>query len=221
MSQKIEIKNVAVASLKPYANNARTHSEEQVAQLAKSIEKFGFNNPILIQEDLTVIAGHGRLAAATKLGMTEVPTITLSHLSPSQMRAYVLADNKLALNAGWDADILKSELLAIQEAGEIDLSLIGFDESDLGYLITDVGDVEQLTSDGEERGKSISERKGDYDKSIIRQIILVYGMEEYNAVIDALADYADKFGLANNAEVVNHLLESNGYQVNTRQVQGD
>lgn len=221
MTQQNEIKMMAVASLRPYEKNARTHSEEQVAQLAKSIEEFGFNNPILIQEDLTVIAGHGRLAAATKLGMTEVPTITLRHLTPSQIRAYVLADNKLALNAGWDSEMLKAELLAIQEAGEIDLSLIGFDESDLGYLITDVGDVEQLTSTGEERGQSIKERKEGYDKSIIRQIILVYGMEEYNAVIDALADYADKFGLANNAEVINHLLESNGYQVNTRQVQGD
>jgi ParB-like chromosome segregation protein Spo0J len=220
MSQKIEIKSIPLASLKPYANNARTHSEQQVEQLAKSIQQFGFNNPILVQEDLTVIAGHGRLAAAQKLGMTEVPTITLKHLTPEQTRAYVLADNKLALNAGWDNEMLKAELLAIQEAGEIDLSLIGFDDNDLKYLITDVGDVEQLCAHGE-RHLNINERKDGYDKSIIRQIILVYGIEEYNAVIDALADYAEKFGLANNAEVINHLLESNGYQVNSRQVQGD
>ena len=217
MNQPNQIKVMPVASLKPYANNARTHSEEQVEQLSKSIEKFGFNNPILVQEDLTVIAGHGRLAAAQKLGMSEVPVIVLKHLTPTQVRAYVLADNKLALNAGWDSEMLKAELLAIQEAGEIDLSLIGFDEKDLGFLITDVGDVEQLTSEGNTRGLSINERKDGYDKSIIRQIILVYGMDEYNNVIDAMADYAEKFGLANNVEVVNHLLESNGYQINTRQ----
>jgi hypothetical protein len=139
-------------------------------------------------------------------------------------REFLERDGVEELRVGDGREVLRGAGFAFHpavEAGEIDLSLIGFDESDLGYLITDVGDVEQLTSSGEERGKSISERKGDYDKSIIRQIILVYGMEEYNAVIDALADYADKFGLANNAEVVNHLLESNGYQVNTRQVQGD
>jgi ParB-like chromosome segregation protein Spo0J len=218
MTQKIQIKSIAIASLKPYAKNARTHSEQQVEQLANSIKEFGFNNPILIQEDLTVIAGHGRLAAATNLGMSEVPTITLPHLTPEQVRAYVLADNKLALNAGWDNDLLKSELLAIQEAGEIDLSLIGFDENDLKYLITDVGDIDPLLCVEGERHLNINERKEGYDKSIIRQIILVYGMEEYNAVIDALADYAEKFGLANNAEAVNHLLESNGYQVNQRNV---
>lgn len=216
MSTNHEIKNIPVASLKPYANNARTHSESQVEQLANSIKQFGFNNPILVQEDLTVIAGHGRLAAAQKLGMTEVPTITLKHLTPEQVRAYVLADNKLALNAGWDNEMLKAELLAIQEAGEIDLSLIGFDENDLKYLITDVGDVEQLCSNGE-RALNINERKEGYDKSIIRQIILVYGMDEYNNVIDAFASYAEKFGLANNVECVNHLLESNGYQINSRQ----
>jgi ParB-like chromosome segregation protein Spo0J len=216
MSTNHEVKNIPVALLKPYANNARTHSASQVEQLAKSIQQFGFNNPILVQEDLTVIAGHGRLAAAQKLGMTDVPTITLKHLTQEQVRAYVLADNKLALNAGWDNELLKAELLAIQEAGEIDLSLIGFDENDLKYLITDVGDVEQLCSNGE-RALNINERKEGYDKSIIRQIILVYDMNEYNNVIDAFASYAEKFGLANNVECVNHLLESNGYQINSRQ----
>jgi hypothetical protein len=215
MSQKIEIKSIAVAALKPYEKNARTHSDEQVEQLAKSIQKFGFNNPILIREDLTVIAGHGRLAAAAKLGLVEVPTITLSHLTADQARAYVLADNQLALNSDWDKELLKEELLAIQEAGEIDLALIGFNENDLKYLITDVGDVEQSWN-GNPRMATIKERAGAYETSIIRQIVLIYGVEEYNSVIDALSDYADKFGLANNAEVINHLLESNGYQVNIR-----
>ena len=216
MNDKQQVKYIPVAELKPYEANARTHSALQVEQLANSIKEFGFNNPILVQPDLTVVAGHGRLEAAKKLGMTEVPTITLSHLTPSQMRAYVLADNKLALNAGWDHEMLKAELLAIQSAGEIDLALIGFDQTDLEHLITDVGDVEQMCKHGD-RHLSVNERKEGYDKSIIRQIILVYGMDEYNNVIDALSDYAEKFGLSNNAEAINHLLESNGYQINIRQ----
>lgn len=99
-----------VADLIPYARNARTHSDKQVAQIAGSIREFGFNNPVLIDESGTIIAGHGRVMAARKLGMTDVPTITLSHLNDSQRRAYILADNKLALNAGWDETMLKLEL---------------------------------------------------------------------------------------------------------------
>jgi ParB-like chromosome segregation protein Spo0J len=105
---KIEMK--AVASLQPYARNARTHSKKQVKQIAASIQRFGFTNPVLISGDGTIIAGHGRVRAASELGMTEVPTLSLSHLSPQEVQAYVLADNKLALNAGWDKEILAVEL---------------------------------------------------------------------------------------------------------------
>ena len=96
----------ALSELKPYAANARTHSDTQVAQIAASISEFGFTNPILLAPDCTIIAGHGRLAAAYSLGLTEVPTITLSNLTDAQRRALVIADNQLALNAGWDTDIL-------------------------------------------------------------------------------------------------------------------
>ena len=119
-----------VADLIPYARNARTHSDEQVAQIAGSIREFGFNNPVLIDESGTIIAGHGRVMAARKLGMKDVPTITLSHLNDSQRRAYILADNKLALNAGWDDEMLKAELDALA-ADSFELTIAGWDEKEL------------------------------------------------------------------------------------------
>src|SRR5471032_1877666 len=103
-------KAVPLTSLIPYARNARTHSDAQIAQIAASIREFGFTKPILVDGERGVIAGHGRLLAARKLGLTEVPTIELSHLSQAQKRAYVLADNRLALSAGWDEDMLRIEL---------------------------------------------------------------------------------------------------------------
>ena len=100
-------KTARVAELVPYARNARTHSEAQVAQIAAPIREFGFTNPLLVDGERGVIAGHGRLLAARKLGLAEVPTIELGHLTPSQRRAYALADNRLALSAGWDEDLLR------------------------------------------------------------------------------------------------------------------
>src|SRR6185312_3934615 len=111
-----------VTELIPYVRNARTHSDAQVAQIAASIREFGFTNPILVDGERGVIAGHGRLLAARKLGMAEVPTIELNHLTPAQRRAYILADNKLALNAGWDPDLLRLELIDLQAEG-FDLGL--------------------------------------------------------------------------------------------------
>lgn len=120
----MQIEPRPVADLVPYARNSRTHSAEQIAQIAASIEEFGFTNPVLIDPEGGIIAGHGRVLAAQALGMTEVPTIVLSHLSDAQRRAYVIADNKLALNSAWDHDLLRSEVLALGE--EIDLDLLGF-----------------------------------------------------------------------------------------------
>src|SRR6202041_1709607 len=104
-----------VDKLIPYAKNPRTHSAAQVAQIAASIAEFGFNNPILVDTKAGIIAGHGRLLAARKLGLTEVPVIVLDHLSEAQKRAYVIADNKLAENAGWDDDMLRIEIEALQD----------------------------------------------------------------------------------------------------------
>lgn len=103
---------IPVARLKPYAGNARTHSRKQVRQIADSISRFGFTNPVLVGDDHEIIAGHGRVMAAKELGLAAVPTVKLSHLSAEERRAYDLADNKLALNAGWDTEILAIELQA-------------------------------------------------------------------------------------------------------------
>ena len=116
----------------PYINNSRTHSEQQVQQVAASIKEFGFTNPILIDEDSGIIAGHGRLQAAQMIGMDEVPTITLEGLTDTQRKAYVIADNKLALNSGWDFEMLKIEL---EDMGDFDLSLLGFDSQELANII--------------------------------------------------------------------------------------
>jgi DNA modification methylase len=132
-------KTARVLDLVPYARNARTHSDTQVAQIAASIREFGFTNPILVDGERGVIAGHGRLLAARKLGMTEVPTLELSHLTPAQRRAYVLADNKLALNAGWDDEMLRLELGELRDAG-FDLGLTGFDPDEIGTLLIDATD---------------------------------------------------------------------------------
>ena len=121
-------------SLLPYLNNPRTHSEEQVEQIAASIKEFGFTNPILLDGDNGIIAGHGRLTAANLLGLKSVPCIELSHLSEAQKRAYIIADNKLALNAGWDEELLRLELTELKELG-VDLQLIGFDQMELADIM--------------------------------------------------------------------------------------
>jgi len=134
MSQSFQIKYTELSSLIPFALNARTHSPEQVAQIAGSIKEFGFTNPILITKDGGIIAGHGRALAAQKLGLKTVPTITLDHLSPTQTKAYVLADNKIALNSGWDEEMLKTELLELQEQG-VNIESLGFSEKETEELL--------------------------------------------------------------------------------------
>ena len=116
--------------LLPYIRNARTHTDEQVAQVAASIREFGWTNPLLVAADGVIIAGHARLAAARKLRMTEVPVIVLDHLTDAQRRALVLADNRLALDAGWDEEMLRVELAALQEDG-FDLEIVGFTDEEL------------------------------------------------------------------------------------------
>jgi ParB-like chromosome segregation protein Spo0J len=131
--------------LTPYARNARTHSDEQIARIADSIREFGFTNPVLIDGDQGIVAGHGRVLAAKKLGMTEVPVIELSHLTPAQRRAYVLADNKLALDAGWDKELLRGELSDLRADG-FDLALAGFGGAELKDLLGD--DAEESAEPG-------------------------------------------------------------------------
>ncbi len=118
----------------PHARNARTHSEDQVAQIAGSIVEFGFVNPILVGDDGVIVAGHGRVLAARKLGLTEVPVIVLSHLTPVQRRALMIADNRIAENAGWDEAMLGAELAALRDE-DLDLALLGFDDAELDRLL--------------------------------------------------------------------------------------
>ena len=136
ISWRIKIEFRSVFKLKPFARNARTHSEQQVAQIAASIEEFGWTNPILIDGNDGIIAGHARLLAAQKLEMTEVPVIVLDHLTPAQRKALVLADNKLALNAGWDENLLRIELEELQSL-DFNLDLTGFASIEIDELLRD------------------------------------------------------------------------------------
>ena len=139
----LQVEYRPVQTLIPYARNPRTHSEAQVAKIAASIVEFGFTNPILVDGDNGIIAGHGRLAAARRLGLEQVPVIELAHLTPSQKRALVLADNRLALDAGWDEELLALELAELSDAG-YDLALTGFEGAEIDALLADVTlDAEQ------------------------------------------------------------------------------
>lgn len=126
----LQIEPLPLDRLIPYANNSRTHSDEQVAQIAASIREFGFTNPVLIDNDDGIIAGHGRVLAARKLGLEQVPCIRLGHLTEAQRRAYIIADNKLALNAGWDEELLAIELSSLREI-DFDLGLMGFNAEEI------------------------------------------------------------------------------------------
>ena len=137
----LEIEYLSIDAITPNDRNSRTHSKEQVAQICDSIKEFGFTNPILIDEDNIIIAGHGRLEAAKKLGETDVPTITLVGLTDDQKRAYVIADNKLALNAGWDMAVLQEEVNRLADL-DFNLDLLGFDSKELA-------DIRGLSADDE------------------------------------------------------------------------
>lgn len=161
MEKEMQYYLADINDLIPYIRNARTHSESQIAQIAASIKEFGFLSPILIAEDNTILAGHGRLAAARKLGLTKVPCVKESHLTETQRRAYIIADNKLSLNAGWDEDMLAIELSELQGA-DFDLDLLGFDESELVSIFEDDKEVEDDDFDVEEElNKPCFSKAGD------------------------------------------------------------
>lgn len=138
----MQIIDLALSDLAPYVNNSRTHSSEQIKQISESIQEFGFTNPILIDESKQIIAGHGRLMAAKDLGLDSVPCIILENLSDEQKRAYVIADNQLALNAGWDFDMMKDEIEALQDM-EFDIDLLGFDDDFLSSMLDEGVNVDE------------------------------------------------------------------------------
>lgn len=137
----MKIETIKTSALIPYARNSRSHSESQVAQIAGSIREFGFTNPVLIDAENGIIAGHGRVMAAGVLGLASVPCIRLAHLTETQKRAYIIADNKLALNAGWDEEMLALELGELKDE-DFDLSLIGFDETELADILAETTEGE-------------------------------------------------------------------------------
>lgn len=138
-----------IAELKLCPRNARTHSRKQLRQIANSIERFGFTNPVLIDDDGQIIAGHGRVEAARLLGMRQVPTLALSHLSPAERRAYMLADNKLALNAGWDPELLAQELQELIDI-EFKMDLTGFSLAEIDLILDDAREASPETCDAPE-----------------------------------------------------------------------
>ena len=139
-----EMQLVPLSKLVPYVNNARTHSPEQLAKLRSSLREFGFINPVIIDRDFNVIAGHGRIAAAKEEGITEVPCVFVDYLTEAQKKAYILADNRMALDAGWDEELLRIEIESLQGA-DFDVSLTGFGEDEIADLFS--GDVEKDVKD--------------------------------------------------------------------------
>lgn len=206
---KIKVTYVPITRLRPYANNARTHSDEQLRQIAASIKQFGFVNPILVGEDWDIIAGHGRHEAAVLLDLKEVPVIQLGHLSERERKALVLADNKIALNAGWDFAKLAEELNELVDL-DFDVSLTGFDEQELDALLKA---SEAILPDGfiepQRIHVSAHERKTNTDKSsaneqpskapiiFTRRIIVpCYSQSMFESVQQLLSDNNHEYELA-------------------------
>tara|TARA_R110000765_G_scaffold273224_2_gene371952 strand:- start:2026 stop:2781 length:756 start_codon:yes stop_codon:yes gene_type:complete len=178
-----KIERRKVDALIPYARNARTHSDEQIAQLAASIKEWGWTTPVLVDEDGGIIAGHGRVMAARKMGIEEVPTMTASGWTKAQKQAYVLADNQLPQNAGWDMDLLSVEMKDLDADG-FDLSLIGFGDGEITNLFIP---IEKVETDVEEEWDRIPEFKQD-DKTSFRKIIVHFESD------DDAEDFANLIG---------------------------
>ena len=152
---------VEISKLIPYINNARTHSKEQITKLRSSLREFGFINPVIIDNEYNVIAGHGRIEAAKQENITEVPCVFVEYLTPAQKRAYIIADNRMAMDAGWDEELLKIEIEALQsEAFDIDLT--GFEEQEIADLFDTEEEVQEDDFDiSGELSKPIITKKGD------------------------------------------------------------
>jgi ParB-like chromosome segregation protein Spo0J len=167
----MEIIKKPIDSLIPYAKNARVHDEAQIAQIAGSIKEFGFNNPVLIDKDNGIIAGHGRVMAARKLGLTEVPTILLDHLNETQRKAYILADNRIAINSTWDNEMLTLELMDIKD--DVSLAMLGFNVDELDALLKEISSTELPNLP-------------DGDKQPFQQKTFTLHDEQFNIVDDAI-----------------------------------
>jgi ParB-like chromosome segregation protein Spo0J len=168
--EKLEVTYKRISELQPYATNARKHSAAQIEQIAKSMTEFGFTNPVLIDGAGGIIAGHGRYEAAISLGLHTVPTIDLSHLTEIQKKAYIIADNKIALNSGWDEQLLELEIQDLRDAG-FDIDLLAFDPSELKSV-----DVDYSVLDNEE----IDDQLDDMEKGVRKAIQIEFELEHYD-----------------------------------------
>lgn len=175
----MQIKEVAVDKLIPYAKNSRTHSEAQVSQIAASIKEFGFRNPILV-DGTGVIAGHGRLLAARKLNLAKVPTIDCSDMTAAQKKAYIIADNKLAMNAGWDSEMLAVEMEELLHS-DFNLELLGFSENELDELLN-------TTPQEAELGLLPEEKLDNFLNGDTKILRLAYDEQEFETVVNALQE---------------------------------
>lgn len=194
MARQIEV--WPIDRLVPYQKNSRTHSQVQVQQIARSIQRFGFTNPILVDSEDGILAGHGRLAAARDLGLREVPVIVLDHLSQTERRAYLIADNQLALNAGWDTAVLQQEIAALSLA-DFDLDVLGFDLDELNSILDgDFGTEEQEEEEADEsfdRGQPLAIILEPQEMRLWRQVKDLLGVARDKAALlkltqDRLAD---------------------------------
>ena len=175
------LKEIAVNKLIPYANNSRIHSDQQVAQIAASIKEFGFRNPILV-DGVGIIAGHGRWLAAQKLGLEKIPAIDCSDMTKSQKKAYIIADNKLALNAGWDNDLLKLEISDLQDEN-FNIELLGFDVSELNFT-----EVDYSILDDEDVSKQLS----DMANGVRKAIQIEFEPEHYDEAFELVKFWRDE-----------------------------
>lgn len=194
MARQIEV--WPIDRLVPYQKNSRTHSQLQVQQIARSIQRFGFTNPILVDSEDGILAGHGRLAAARDLGLREVPVIVLDHLSQAERRAYLIADNQLALNAGWDTAVLQQEIAALSLA-DFELDVLGFDLDELNSILDgDFGTEEQEKEAADEsfdRGQPLAIILEPQEMRLWRQVKDLLGVARDKAALlrltqDRLAD---------------------------------
>jgi len=201
LEKKFEIIFLNPASLKEYSQNAKIHSQEQIQEIARQIAAFGFDQPIVVDKDQTIIKGHGRTKAALQLGMAQVPVI-IQDLSEYEAMAARLGDNKVA-EAPWDPEKLKFELGTLQRVG-FDTKLTGIGDSMLGGI---TNPETSETMFGEKAHESVAERKEDYDQSDVRQIILVTDPEGFNEIMGSFSKLQEEFQVETNIEVIEKLVE--------------
>lgn len=197
--------------LRARERNPRTHPPAQLEALAKSIREFGFTAPVLIDADNVLIAGHGRVAAAIHAKLDAVPCLRVTHLSEAQVRAYVIADNKLATCADWNEEILKDELRALGQF-DFDLGLTGFSTSELDAIL-----AETETISGGEKGNTPQDNLENYENSSVRQIVLIMGKEEFDEILPKLEEIKTSKSLQNNTEAA---IEAIRHYANTLSQEG-